>query len=824
VVRSLLELGATEVLVVCDGGSAGEARAAGASAVEADPLGAGGWDGLLADPPAAVLAAVAAADPHASARVLLPPGCPAAGLGGRPAFGALRTPAQALRDPVAALRLWREAGLPVAPAAVVEAAADAPPAAAELDRGSGTVWASARWRGSRWVPDFAEPPAELAAGCTPHTGGGAAGDGGSAGRTAVGGLVRVMPFLAGRPCGVHGVVLGDGVAALRPVEHVTVRGDAGSRLRRIGHGTVWDPPAWAREELGDAAARVGAVLAARGLRGGFEVHGVLTADGFRPTGCTPWWEDTADYLDIALPELPYRLLHHALAAGEPAGVPAAELASLLVDAADNHRHAVVRLPAASWPAGTAALELRRAPGSGWTAAAVAPPAAAPERHGEPVVCLQIPPSPRGVAAREPGDPAAAAALVAVAGERGWTLEVTLDPAGLRPGSAIAGQAVEIAGWLDRAHNTGIGRLVAGEDPPDRPAVRRSLALSAPLRRMPHRVLRELLDLLPPDTPPDGPQGPVARLERRVVALLGKPAALFFPTGTMAQQVALRIHAERTGRHAFAGHPQTHLDVWEGRGYGVLHDLRFHPVGDRNELMGAAEVAAVGEPLAAVVWELPQRDLGGQLPSWPALRDQIRTARDRGAATHLDGARLWEAQTFYRRPFTELAALFDTVYVSLYKSLEGVRGAVLAADAATVAEAQVWRRRLGGGMPDAWPLAAAGLLGLDRLLPRMAAFRDHAIAIAAAINTDGTARTVPDPPQTPLFHVHLPVARRGAELAAAGLLAEHGVQLFRALRSAPDPSRCAFEITIGENAMDFSPQEVVGHIRDLVHRARAVARP
>jgi threonine aldolase len=776
-VRSLLELGATGVLVIGDGPAAGAAQAAGAAVVEASRHGGGHWDGLLADPPEAVLAAIAAIDPDGRARLLLPPGCPADGLAGRPAFGPLCAPAAALRDPVAVLQLWREAGLPAAPAMVVEPA-DAQPAAAELDQGGGTVWASRRWLGSWWVPDFADPPAELT--------GATAGGGGSGGGTADEGPVRLMPFLAGRPCGVHGVVLSDGVAALRPVEHVTVRGNGGSRLRRIGHGTVWDPPAWAREELGDAAAKVGAVLAARGLRAGFEVHGVLTAGGFRPTGCTPWWQDSADYLRIALPELPYLLLHHALAAGEPAGVPAAELAALLVEAAGNRRHAVVRLPAASWPAGTTALALPHGPVAGCTATATA--------------------------------------TATAAGDRGWAVEVTLDPARLRRGAAIAGQAVEIAGWLDRTYGTGIGRLVAGEDPPGRPAVLRSLVLSAALRRMPHRVLRELLELLPPDTPPDGPQGPVALLERRVAALLGKPAALFFPTGTMAQQVALRIHAERTGRRAFAGHPQTHLDVWEGRGYGVLHDLRFHPVGDRNELMGTAELAAVGEPLAAVVWELPQRDLGGQLPSWPALLDQVRTARERGAATHLDGARLWEAQTFYRRPFTELAALFDTVYVSLYKSLEGVRGAVLAAGAATVAEAEVWRQRLGGAVPDAWPLAAAGLLGLDRLLPRMAAFRDHAIAVAAAINADGTARTVPDLPQTPLFHVHLPIPRRRAEHAAASLLAEHGVQLFRALRTAPDPSSCAFEVTVGESAMELSPQEVVGHIRDLVHRARLTPRP
>lgn len=317
-------------------------------------------------------------------------------------------------------------------------------------------------------------------------------------------------------------------------------------------------------------------------------------------------------------------------------------------------------------------------------------------------------------------------------------------------------------------------------------IRRSLFLHAPTHRMPRAVLRQLLDQVDDETPPGGPDGPVARLERRIGELLGTESALFFPTGTMAQQVALRIHAQRRGRLGFAAHPQSHLEVWEGQGYNAVHGLRFHPAGDRHQLMTDADLAAIGEPLAAVVWELPQRDIGGQLPEWTDLCAQVAGARARGAATHLDGARLWEAQTYYRRPFAEIAGLFDTVYVSLYKALLGVRGAVLAGDAATIAEAAVWRTRLGGNIHDAWPLALAALAGLDTLLPRMPAFRDHAIAIASAINADGVAFAWPDPPQTPIFHVHLPAARASVERAGAEMIAEHGTSCSPGY--GPDPTR------------------------------------
>ncbi|MEV4363354.1 beta-eliminating lyase-related protein [Nonomuraea sp. NPDC049625] len=349
-------------------------------------------------------------------------------------------------------------------------------------------------------------------------------------------------------------------------------------------------------------------------------------------------------------------------------------------------------------------------------------------------------------------------------------------------------------------------------------IRRSLFLHAPIRRTPRVMLEQMLALVDDDTPPDGPDGPVAVLERRLAELLGKESALFFPSGTMAQQVALRLHADRRGRRTFAAHPQSHLDVWEEQGYNAVHGLRMRRTGDPHELMTTDDLRAAGEPLAAVVWELPQRDLGGLLPEWQDLCEQVALVRATGAAAHLDGARLWEAQTYYRRPFDEIAALFDTVYVSLYKSLQGVRGAVLAADTATVDAARVWRQRLGGGIRDAWPLALAALVGLDTLAARMPAYHEHAVAIAAAVNADGAAHAYPDPPQTPLFHVHLPAPRRAVERAGEEILAERGIQLWGRVRSAPGPSRCSFEISVGDNAMEFTPGEVVALIRDVLARA------
>ncbi|KJK40482.1 threonine aldolase [Lentzea aerocolonigenes] len=345
-------------------------------------------------------------------------------------------------------------------------------------------------------------------------------------------------------------------------------------------------------------------------------------------------------------------------------------------------------------------------------------------------------------------------------------------------------------------------------------IRRSLSNHSGPRRSPHEVLRRLAERVTPDTTADGP---VRELEERVAGLLGKPRALFFPSGTMAQQAVLRVHAERRNRYAFAGHPQSHLHVWENQGYSAVHGLRFHPVGDRNALLTTADLEAVKEPLAAVVIELPQRDIGGQLPTVDDLAEQTGWARSTGAAAHCDGARIWEAQTGYDATLPELAGLFDTVYVSLYKGLEGVRGAVLAGDDETIEHAAVWRRRLGGAIVDAWPLAAIALMGMDENLPRMREFKAHAQALAEAINEDGFAHTTPAVPQTPLFHVHVPMSQQQAQQAAQNLGQETGIKLFLYARSNPDPGRCSFEVSVGINALEFTPREVAELIRGLPSR-------
>src|ERR1700733_7710974 len=215
---------------------------------------------------------------------------------------------------------------------------------------------------------------------------------------------------------------------------------------------------------------------------------------------------------------------------------------------------------------------------------------------------------------------------------------------------------------------------AAEVPSDlRKTCTRSLAGHGPV------VAAQLLAGIPADTVPDryGEGGVVTELETEIAGLLGKPAALYLPSGTMAQQSVLRVHADRRQRRTVVYHPMCHLDRHEGQALQRLHGLTGRPAGDAARLLTLADLTVVAEAPAALVIELPQRDLGGQQPGWEDLEAQAVWARARGAAVHLDGARLGESAAGYERPHAEIAALFDTVYVSFYKGLGALAGCCLA---------------------------------------------------------------------------------------------------------------------------------------------------
>jgi threonine aldolase len=272
-----------------------------------------------------------------------------------------------------------------------------------------------------------------------------------------------------------------------------------------------------------------------------------------------------------------------------------------------------------------------------------------------------------------------------------------------------------------------------------------------------------------------------RFEREVAAELGKEDALFMPSGTMAQQIALLIHAGRrpAAQRAFICHYSSHVLLHEQRGYEAL--VRMQPLvvaaDDAAEVQrplayadvapllgppvdagalqgavlgeelaeGAAARAGAGElarpadarqpPAACLVVELPHREIGGKCTPWADLAAMSAACARAGVAYHMDGARLWEAAAGYGRTLRDLAGLFDSVYCSFYKGLGGLSGAMLLGDTDFIAEARVWQRRFGGNLFTLLPYAVSAWAGFRQYSGDFGARRDRMRAVVARLTAE-----------------------------------------------------------------------------------------
>jgi threonine aldolase len=240
---------------------------------------------------------------------------------------------------------------------------------------------------------------------------------------------------------------------------------------------------------------------------------------------------------------------------------------------------------------------------------------------------------------------------------------------------------------------------------------------------------------------------VNMLQERVAALLGKESALWLPTGTMANQVALRLLA-RPGDDVIVSR-ESHA-VWHETGASAANaGVQFTEVGAAGAFT-VEEFAAACKPRGHVVYppttlveiENTHNRAGGVVfPHADAIRIGEEACR-RGIATYLDGARLWNAAVATASPPAELAAPFDLISVAFSKGLGAPGGSALAGSRDTIARAVRVRRMLGGAMRQAGILAAAALHALDRNLNRLV--EDHANARRMAEILAESPRILLDP--------------------------------------------------------------------------------
>jgi threonine aldolase len=242
------------------------------------------------------------------------------------------------------------------------------------------------------------------------------------------------------------------------------------------------------------------------------------------------------------------------------------------------------------------------------------------------------------------------------------------------------------------------------------------------------------------------EGPLVDLiEQRVADLLDKPAAMFFNKGTTCQLAAMKTVCEHKNNNHIAIHPQSHIAIDEQEAYQHLMGLEASFVGTVDKSIMASDLQAIKSIPAILVIELPLRRAGFKLADWSELLEIRHWCDEHQVHLHMDGARLWESAPFYDKPVTEIAALFDSVYISLYKGIGGLFGAVLAGEQNWIKSCQPWRQRVGSQLWSNFPALITGLEGLDRNLPLISQWVSRAADIQQALSAIdglivGTAQT------------------------------------------------------------------------------------
>ena len=320
----------------------------------------------------------------------------------------------------------------------------------------------------------------------------------------------------------------------------------------------------------------------------------------------------------------------------------------------------------------------------------------------------------------------------------------------------------------------------------------------------------------------GEGGEVEALEREVAELLGKDAAVLMPSGIMAQQAALRSWADRSSTEAIAVHGLSHLVVHELDALPELHGLRLQRLTSEPRQPTVADLDALAGPLAAVTIELPLRDAGYLLPTWDELVAFSAAVRARGVPLHLDGARLWESADHLGHSLAEICALADSVYVSFYKGLGGMAGAVLAGPADLVAEARRWQRRHGGNLFVLLPYAVGARDGLRCRLPLMPAYAERARDLAAGLSAFDGVRVHPEPPHTNAFRLFVDVPHEHLAEAGLRIAEETRTALVLGWGAADVPGWSMTEITVGDATLAWSLDEQVAALESQIALARTLA--
>ncbi len=321
---------------------------------------------------------------------------------------------------------------------------------------------------------------------------------------------------------------------------------------------------------------------------------------------------------------------------------------------------------------------------------------------------------------------------------------------------------------------------------------------------PTAAMREAISSAPVGDDVLGDDPTVKALEALAANMLGKEAALYVSSGTMANAVAVRTHTNPGDEIVLE--KDSHIYTYEGGGYAALSGCSVARVSGPSGIISAADVGAAIRKTEGSQGHYPNATLvclentsnrgGGSCYPVEIIDEICEVAKSRGCAVHMDGARLFNASVASGISAARLVENCDTVSICLSKGLGAPVGSVLVGSSDFINQAHRWRKMFGGGMRQAGIIAAAGIFSLENNVERLADDHARARRFGEAVNAmDGYSVDL-SAVQTNMVYVTL-TAGQDANQAVQGL-AEQGVDLFDI---SPTSLRAVFHLHVTDEDVD-----------------------
>ncbi|WCP69747.1 beta-eliminating lyase-related protein [Vibrio tubiashii] len=307
---------------------------------------------------------------------------------------------------------------------------------------------------------------------------------------------------------------------------------------------------------------------------------------------------------------------------------------------------------------------------------------------------------------------------------------------------------------------------------------------------------------------------IQAFEQKVAELLGYEAGLFVVTGTMTQPTVLELVIKQKRNPNVGMHPSSHIYVHERQGYQLQNRFNILPIGNPFQTWKLEDLKAWPDELAAVLYELPMREIGGQLPSWQELEEIKSYCADNSIHLHMDGARLWEAAAYYQKEYREIAQGFDTTYVSLYKGINGLGGSMLLGSKAFIELASIWMKRQGGNLYHRTPYIVSAAMQFDQRLAILPTLFERTQQIYKIIEEFPALSVNPTQPQSNMLHLILPFSCEEAKEIQQAFATEKGIW-FGNPQVTANPNQSVVEWYVGDSLLDFDDQELRSFFSELL---------